>query len=58
MILYVGEVTSIYLLTKLLIINLAKVVFPTPSGPERVITSPSEQLFDIFFAKSFNSSRL
>ena len=37
---------------------LANVVFPTPSGPERVITSPSEQLIDIFFAKSFNPTRL
>ena len=58
MILYVGEVTSIQSFTKCLIRNLAKVVFPTPRGPERVITSPSEQLFDIFFAKSFSSLRL
>ena len=37
---------------------LANVVFPTPRGPESVITSPSEQLIDIFFAKSFNPTRL
>jgi len=56
--LYVGEVTSIHSSTKYLIRNLANVVFPTPRGPERVIISPSEQLIDIFFAKSFNPSRL
>ena len=27
---------------------LANVVFPTPRGPERVITSPSKQLIEIF----------
>tara|TARA_A100001015_G_C14925042_1_gene685965 strand:- start:22 stop:144 length:123 start_codon:yes stop_codon:yes gene_type:complete len=37
---------------------LANVVFPTPRGPERVITSPSEQFIDIFFAKSSNPTRL
>ena len=43
---------------KLDVIALANVVFPTPRGPERVITSPSEQFIDIFFAKSFNPTRL
>ena len=58
MILYVGEVTSIFSSTKYLMRYLANVVFPTPRGPERVITSPSEQVIDIFFAKSFNPIRL
>jgi len=43
---------------KYLIKYFANVDLPTPSGPERVIISLSEHLFDIFFAKNFNSLRL